>query len=246
MILFPAIDILGGKCVRLERGDLTKPTIYNSDPLSQAREFESLGFEWLHVVDLDGAVHGKSINHSSIESILRATKLPVQIGGGVRDLPSIEYWTKRGAARVILGTVALVERDLVRTACERYPGRIAVSIDALNGQVATDGWKKVTNVSAVTLAQELKDLGISAIIYTDIGRDGVMKGINIEATLELVRAVDTPIIASGGLSSIADLQRLLSEDCKQLTGVIVGRAIYDGKIDVPEALSLVRRAREAM
>jgi phosphoribosylformimino-5-aminoimidazole carboxamide ribotide isomerase len=243
MILFPAIDIKGGQCVRLIRGDMTSATIYNQNPIDQAAHFEGLGFEWLHLVDLDAAYAGSMMNRNAIERILTTVKIPVQLGGGMRDLRSIEEWLAAGATRVILGTVALRDPDLVRTACRNFPGKIAVAVDAKKGRVAIEGWAKESNMSAVELAMRFENSGVAAIIHTDIERDGALTGINFEATLKLVRAVSLPVIASGGLASIADIRRLLEPDCAAVAGAISGRALYDGRLDPAEALRLIRQAK---
>ena len=242
MILFPAIDLKDGQCVRLKLGDMAQATVFNDDPAAQARSFENQGFQWLHLVDLDGAFEGKTVNASAVEAILAAVKLPVQLGGGIRSLDQIEAWLNKGIRRVILGTVALRNPALVREACRLFPGRIAVGIDAKGGRVAVEGWAETSNLTAVDLARRFADAGVTAIIFTDIDRDGVLKGLNIESTLELAAAVQIPVIASGGLASMADIDRLLQPDCRILEGAISGRALYDGRIDVAEALRLFAEA----
>lgn len=242
MILFPAIDIMGGRCVRLTRGDLSSPTVYNDDPSDQALKFERLGFEWLHVVDLDAAISGKSVNRDAVDLILARTKLPVQLGGGVRDLEAVEDWLSRGVRRVILGTSAVRSPDFVREACRAFPGRIVVGIDARGGRVATDGWVAVSDIRATDFARKLEGTGVSALVHTDIDRDGSLDGINVEGTLAIARSVSIPVIASGGLSSIDDVRRLLDDDCSILEGAITGRALYDGRLDAQEALALIRKA----
>lgn len=244
MILFPAIDLKDGQCVRLVRGDMENATVFNLDPAAQARAFETGGFEWLHVVDLNGAFAGRSVNSAAVESILAATDLPVQLGGGIRDMAAIDTWLARKIRRVILGTIAVRDPGLVRAAAKHYPGRIAVGIDARGGKVAVEGWADTTDMDAVELARRFEDAGVAAIIYTDIDRDGILQGINVEATLRLAHAVSIPVIASGGLASLADIERLLQPDCAILEGAISGRALYDGRLDAPEALRLIRRARE--
>lgn len=243
MILFPAIDLKDGQCVRLKLGDMAQATVFNDDPAAQAKRFEEQGFEWLHLVDLNGAFEGKPVNGAAVEAILAGVKMPVQLGGGIRSLAHIENWLAKGIRRVILGTVALRDPALVREACRLFPGRVAVGIDAKGGRVAVEGWAETSDLTAVDLARRFADVGISAIIFTDIDRDGVLKGLNIESTLELARSVPIPVIASGGLASMEDINRLLQPDCRILEGAISGRALYDGRIDVSLALSLFREAR---
>ena len=243
MILFPAIDLKDGQCVRLKLGDMDQATVFNDDPAAQALSFEAQGFEWLHLVDLNGAFAGRPVNKTAVEAILGAVKIPVQLGGGIRNLGQIEAWLNQGIRRVILGTVALRNPALVREACRAFPGRIAVGIDAKGGRVAVEGWAETSDLSATDLARRFSDAGVSAIIFTDVDRDGILKGLNIESTLELARAVPIPVIASGGLASMDDIHRLLQPDCRILEGAISGRAIYDGRIDVPEALRLLRGTR---
>ena len=242
MILFPAIDLKGGQCVRLKLGDMAQATVFNNDPAAQAQSFEAQGFHWLHLVDLDGAFAGRSVNAAAVEAILAAVTIPVQLGGGIRDLAMIETWLARGIRRVILGTIALRDPDLVKDACRRFPGRIAVGIDAKGGKVAVEGWAETSELSAIDLARRFADAGVAAIIFTDVDRDGVMKGLNIEATLALAKAVKIPVIASGGLASLADIRRLLEPDCAILEGAISGRALYDGRLDAGEALKLIAEA----
>jgi phosphoribosylformimino-5-aminoimidazole carboxamide ribotide isomerase len=242
MILFPAIDLKGGQCVRLKLGDMAQATVFNDDPAAQARSFEAQGFSWLHLVDLDGAFAGKPVNAQAVEAILAAVGIPVQLGGGIRDLRQIEAWLDRGIARVILGTVALRNPDLVRDACARFPGRVAVGIDAKGGKVAVEGWAETSEMTAIELARRFEDAGVAAVIFTDVDRDGVLKGLNIEATLSLAGATGIPVIASGGLASLADIRRLLEPDCAILEGAISGRALYDGRLDAAEALRLIAEA----
>ena len=235
MILYPAIDLKDGKAVRLLRGDMDKATVFNDDPAAQALEFVAAGCEWLHLVDLNGAFAGEPVNAAAVEAILSQTKTPAQLGGGIRDMATIERWLEKGLARVILGTVAVENPALVREAAAAFPGKIAVGIDARDGRVATKGWAEVTDVDAVELAKSYEDAGVAAIIYTDINRDGAMQGPNIEATAALARAVTIPVIASGGVSSLKDLKDL--RDCgAPLNGAISGRALYDGALDLKEAL----------
>jgi phosphoribosylformimino-5-aminoimidazole carboxamide ribotide isomerase len=245
MILFPAIDLKDGECVRLEQGDMQRATVFNTDPADQARRFAADGFEWLHVVDLNGAFAGRSVNGDAVATILGAVDIPVELGGGVRDMAAIDAWLDKGIARVILGTVAVSDPGLVRAAAKRHPGRVAVGIDARGGRVAVRGWADVTEMDAVELGKRFEDAGVAAIIYTDIDRDGILKGLNIAATLKLAGAVSIPVIASGGLASLADIERLLQPDCAILEGAISGRALYDGRLDGREALRLIRAARKA-
>jgi phosphoribosylformimino-5-aminoimidazole carboxamide ribotide isomerase len=241
VILFPAIDLKDGECVRLKLGDMAQATIYNADPAAQAKTFEDQGFEWLHVVDLNGAFAGKSINGAAVEAILKATKNPVQLGGGIRTPAHVEGWLEKGLARVILGTVAVRDPDLVKTASRAFPGRIAVGIDAKGGRVAVEGWAESSELSAEELAKRFEGVGVAAIIYTDIDRDGVLSGINWEATIALADAVSIPVIASGGLASMADIERMTKPDAQKLEGAISGRALYDGRIEPRAALALLKR-----
>lgn len=243
MILFPAIDLKDGQCVRLKLGDMEQATVYNTDPGAQARAFEDQGFEWLHVVDLNGAFTGTSVNGAAVDAILKATKNPVQLGGGIRSLEHIENWLDRGLSRVILGTVAVRDPALVIEACKRFPGKIAVGIDAKGGKVAVEGWAEASELGVIELARKFEGAGVSAIIYTDIDRDGILTGINWESTLSLAGAVSIPVIASGGLASMDDIRRMLEPDAAKLEGAITGRALYDGRIDPAEALALIRAAR---
>ena len=240
MILFPAIDLKDGRCVRLVQGDMAQATVFSDNPAEQALTFERQGFEYLHLVDLDGAFAGRPVNGDAVKAILDAIAIPVQLGGGIRDLRTIERWLEKGVARVIIGTAAVRDPDLVREASRLYPGRIAVGIDARDGLVAIDGWAKTSQMSAIDLGRRFEDAGVAALVYTDISRDGVMKGLNIEATLALAEATSIAVIASGGLASIADVERLLEPDCARLNGAITGRALYDGRLDAAEALALIR------
>jgi len=242
VILFPAIDLKDGQCVRLRHGDMATATVYNEDPAAQARAFEAQGFEWLHVVDLNGAFQGASINSAAVGAILKATKNPVQLGGGIRTLAQIEDWLARGLARVILGTVAVRDPDLVREACRRFPGQVAVGIDARGGKVAVEGWAESSSLGVVELAQKFEGAGVAAIIYTDIDRDGVLSGINWRSTIDLADAVSIPVIASGGLASLDDIRRMTEPDARKLAGAISGRALYDGRIDPLAALAILRAA----
>ncbi|KZM51234.1 1-(5-phosphoribosyl)-5-[(5-phosphoribosylamino)methylideneamino]imidazole-4-carboxamide isomerase [Labrenzia sp. OB1] len=245
MILFPAIDLKDGQCVRLKLGDMDQATVFNDNPGAQAKAFEDQGFEWLHVVDLNGAFAGETVNGAAVDAILSATNNPVQLGGGIRTLDHIETWLAKGITRVILGTVAVRDPDLVKEACRRFPGKIAVGIDARGGRVAVEGWAETSELTAVDLARRFEDAGVSAIIYTDIDRDGVLKGLNIPSTLELARSVSIPVIASGGLASIDDIHRLLEPDCNILEGAISGRALYDGRLDPKEAMELIAAERSS-
>jgi len=241
VILFPAIDLKDGECVRLKLGDMAAATVYNADPAAQAKAFEGQGFVWLHVVDLNGAFAGKSVNGAAVEAILKATKNPVQLGGGIRTLADIEAWLEKGLARVILGTVAVRDPDLVKTASRAFPGKVAVGIDARDGKVAVEGWAESSELSAEELAKRFEGAGVAAIIYTDIDRDGVLSGINWEGTIALADAVSIPVIASGGLASMADIERMTKPDAQKLEGAISGRALYDGRIEAKEALALLKR-----
>ena len=241
VILFPAIDLKDGRCVRLVQGDMEQATVFNDDPAAQAQAFESQGFTWLHVVDLDGAFAGKPMNAAAVEAILKRVSIPVQLGGGIRDMRTLEGWLGRGVKRVIIGTAAVRDPDFVREAARLFPGRIAVGIDAKDGRVAVEGWAQTSTVTAEALGRRFEDVGVAAIVYTDIARDGVLKGLNIPMTLALARAVKIPVIASGGLASLVDIERLLEPDCAALAGAITGRALYDGRIDPKEALALIRQ-----
>lgn len=241
MILYPAIDLKQGQCVRLIKGDMNAATLYNQDPAAQALSFEQQGFEWLHVVDLDGAFAGKSMNGDAVDAILKATKNPVQLGGGIRTLGHIEHWLKKGLARVILGTIAVRNPALVKEACRLFPGQIAVGIDAREGKVAVEGWAQASELHVIDLAKQFEGAGVCALIYTDIERDGILTGINFDETLRLAKAVSIPVIASGGLASIDDIKRLIQNDAALLNGAISGRALYDGRIDPHEALQLLKK-----
>ena len=240
MIFFPAIDLKDGQCVRLLRGDMDKATVFNDDAGAQGKAFADAGCERLHVVDLNGAFEGKPVNGDAVRSILDAIDIPAQLGGGIRDMETIAYWLEAGIARVILGTVALRDPDLVRRACQEFPGRIAVGIDARDGFVAVEGWAEVSEMKAFDLAAKFEDAGVATIIYTDIGRDGAMQGANVEATTALAAAISTSVIASGGVSSMHDLQLLKDAGAGLLEGVISGRAVYDGKIDPGEAVQFLK------
>jgi phosphoribosylformimino-5-aminoimidazole carboxamide ribotide isomerase len=239
MILFPAIDLKDGQCVRLKLGEMSQATVFNDDPAAQARAFEAQGFQYLHVVDLNGAFAGKPVNAPAVEAILRSVVMPVQLGGGIRDLATVEIWLTKGIRRVILGTAALRDPNMVREACRWFPGRVAVGIDARGGRVAVQGWAETSELAAVDLARRFEDAGVAAIIYTDIDRDGVLKGLNLPATLALADAVSIPVIASGGLAGLDDIRALLQPQYAKLEGAITGRALYDGRLDARAALALI-------
>jgi phosphoribosylformimino-5-aminoimidazole carboxamide ribotide isomerase len=239
LILYPAIDLKDGRCVRLLRGDMAAATVFAAAPADQARQFAEAGFEWLHLVDLNGAFAGRTVNGDAVEAILAAVALPVQLGGGIRELSTIDFWLERGVKRVILGTVALTEPELVRSACKRHPGRVVVGIDARDGMVAVEGWARTSEVRALDLALRFEDAGVAAIVYTDIDRDGALGGVNVEATADLAFALTTPVIASGGVASLADLKSLKQVEKTGVEGVICGRALYDGRLDPAAALRLL-------
>ena len=243
MILFPAIDLKNGQCVRLEQGDMARATVFNLDPTAQARSFAAQGFEYLHVVDLDGAFAGKPMNAHAVEAMLKAVTMPLQLGGGIRDLDTIEAWLAKGVARVIIGTAAVRDPDLVKGAAKKFPDRVAVGLDARDGKVAVEGWAETSQVTALEMAQRFEDAGVAAIIFTDIARDGLLKGLNLDATIELAERISIPVIASGGFASIEDVRALLAPRAKKLAGAIAGRALYDGRLDASAALALIRNAR---
>ena len=240
MIILPAIDLKGGNVVRLAEGDMDRATVYGDNPGEQAARFAEAGASWLHVVDLNGAFEGQSVNGAAVESIIKATKNPVQLGGGIRTLAHIENWLSKGLNRVILGTIAVRDPDLVREACKFFPGRVAVGIDAKGGKVAVEGWAEASELGVIEMAKRFEGAGVAAIIYTDIDRDGVLAGINWDSTIELAAAVSIPVIASGGLASLDDLRRMIQPDALRLEGAISGRALYDGRIDPAEALAILR------
>lgn len=240
MILFPAIDLKDGTCVRLVRGEMDQSTTFNDDPAAQARKFAGAGFEWIHIVDLNGAFAGKPVNADAVAAIVGAVDLPVQLGGGIRSMDTIARWLETGVQRVILGTAALKDPDLVRRACEQYPGRIVVGIDARDGRVAVEGWAETSEVKAPDLALRFENDGVAAIVYTDIDRDGAMQGVNVEATIDLAFALTTPVIASGGVRGMSDLRELKKKEDAGIEGVISGRAIYDGRLDAAEALAFLK------
>jgi phosphoribosylformimino-5-aminoimidazole carboxamide ribotide isomerase len=243
VILFPAIDLKDGLCVRLEQGDMARATIFNRDPAEQAYAFELAGFEYLHIVDLDGAFAGKPVNGSAVERILEATNIPVQLGGGIRNLDAVEGWLDKGVNRVIIGTAAVRDPALVKEAAAQFPGRVAVGLDARDGKVAVQGWAESSELDVLDIARRFEDAGVAAIVYTDIARDGMLKGLNLDATLALADAIAIPVIASGGLASIDDVKAMLAPDARKLEGAIAGRALYDGRLNAKDALDLIRSAR---
>jgi phosphoribosylformimino-5-aminoimidazole carboxamide ribotide isomerase len=243
MILLPAIDLKDGVVVRLEQGDMARATVFHRDPAAQARAFEQQGFEYLHIVDLDGALAGKPVNVAAVDQILESISIPVQLGGGVRDTATVEAWLEKGITRVIIGTAAVRDPPFVRQAARDYPGRVAVGLDARDGKVAVEGWAKTAELSALEIAQRYQDVGVAAIVYTDIARDGMLRGLNLDATISLADAISVPVIASGGLASIEDIGALLEPRARKLAGAIAGRALYDGRLDATEALKLIRAAR---
>jgi phosphoribosylformimino-5-aminoimidazole carboxamide ribotide isomerase len=245
MILFPAIDLKDGVVVRLQQGDMGRATVFNRDPAAQAHTFEAEGFRHLHVVDLDGAFAGKPRNAAAIDRILETVGLCVQLGGGIRDMATIEGWLEKGVDRVIIGTAAVRDPALVKDAARKFPKRIAVGLDARDGKVATQGWAETSELTALELARRFEDAGVAAIIYTDIARDGLLKGLNLDATIALAEAISVPVVASGGLASIDDVKALLEPRAKKLQGAIAGRALYDGRLDAAEALRMIRGARAA-
>lgn len=245
MILFPAIDLKKGEVVRLQRGDMALATVYNRDPVAQARKFEELGFEWLHLVDLDGAFAGKAVNARVVASILKAIKIPAQLGGGIRNIAAVEHWLSQGVKRVIIGTAAVRDPEFVKSAARKFPGKIAVGIDARLGKVAISGWAEETQLEAVELARLFENNGVAAIIYTDVERDGMLQGLNLDSTVEMANAVSIPVIASGGFASLADVKALLEPRAKKLEGAIAGRALYDGGLDAKAALALIKAARNS-
>jgi phosphoribosylformimino-5-aminoimidazole carboxamide ribotide isomerase len=239
VILYPAIDLKEGRCVRLLRGEMSAATVFNEDPAAQAKSFADAGCRWLHLVDLDGAFAGKPMNAASVEAILKAVQVPAQLGGGIRNLATIEAWLGKGIARVILGTAALTNPDLVNEACRKFPGKVAVGIDARDGKVAVEGWAKTSAMTALDLAHRVEDAGAAAIIFTDIDRDGALAGVNVAATASLARALKTSVIASGGVAAIDDIAALKAHESDGIAGAIMGRALYDGRIDLKAALALV-------
>jgi phosphoribosylformimino-5-aminoimidazole carboxamide ribotide isomerase len=245
VILFPAIDLKNGQCVRLEQGDMARATVFNLDPVAQAKSFAAQSFEYLHVVDLDGAFAGQPMNVHAVEAMLKAVTMPVQLGGGIRDLKTVEAWLGKGVARVIIGTAAVRDPELVKSAARKFPGRVAVGLDARDGKVAVQGWAETSQVTVLEIAERFEDAGVAAIIFTDIARDGLLKGLNLDATLALADRISIPVIASGGLASIEDVKAMLTPRAKKLAGAIAGRALYDGRLDPSAALALIRDARAA-
>jgi phosphoribosylformimino-5-aminoimidazole carboxamide ribotide isomerase len=243
MILFPAIDLKNGQCVRLEQGDMARATVFNLDPAAQARHFAAQGFEYLHVVDLDGAFAGKPMNAQAVESMLRDVTMPVQLGGGIRDIKTVEAWLTKGVARVIIGTAAVRDPELVKSAATAFPDRVAVGLDARDGKVAVEGWAETSEVTVLDIARRFEDAGVAAIIFTDIARDGLLKGLNLDATVALADRISIPVIASGGLAGIEDIKAMLAPRAERLAGAIAGRALYDGRLDSAAALALIRSAR---
>jgi phosphoribosylformimino-5-aminoimidazole carboxamide ribotide isomerase len=246
VILFPAIDLKNGEAVRLEQGDMARATIFHRDPAEQARLFAAQGFEYLHIVDLDGAFAGKSMNAAAVERILAAVRIPVQLGGGIRDRAGIEGWLGKGVARVIIGTAAVRDPALVKDAAKAFPGRICVGLDARDGKVAVEGWAKTSDLSALSVARRFEEAGVAAVIHTDVARDGMLKGLNLDATVALADAVSIPIIASGGLASLDDVRALLEPRAQKLEGAVAGRALYDGRLDAAQALALLKGAVQAV
>jgi phosphoribosylformimino-5-aminoimidazole carboxamide ribotide isomerase len=239
VILYPAIDLKNGECVRLEQGDMARATVFNRNPAAQASSFAAQGFEYLHVVDLDGAFAGKPMNAGAVERILAAVSIPVQLGGGIRDMATVEGWLGKGVRRVIIGTAAVRDPAFVKAAAQRYPGRVAVGLDARDGKVAVAGWAETSALAADDVARRFADAGVAAIVYTDISRDGLLKGLNLDATIALADRVAIPVIASGGLASLEDVKALLAPRAKKLAGAIAGRALYDGRLDPAQALALI-------
>jgi phosphoribosylformimino-5-aminoimidazole carboxamide ribotide isomerase len=245
MILFPAIDLKEGLAVRLEQGDMARATVFHRDPASQARAFEAHGFEYLHIVDLDGAFAGKPVNAAAVDRILESVSIPVQLGGGVRDMTTTDGWLGKGVTRVIIGTAAVRDPAFVKQAAKAFPGRVAVGLDARDGKVAVEGWAEASELSVLDIARRFEDAGVAAIIYTDIARDGMLKGLNLDATIALAEAISIPVIASGGLASIEDVKAMLAPRARKLEGAIAGRALYDGRLDPAAALKLIRGSRAA-
>jgi phosphoribosylformimino-5-aminoimidazole carboxamide ribotide isomerase len=245
VILFPAIDLKSGQCVRLEQGDMARATVFNLDPAAQARAFAGQGFEYLHVVDLDGAFAGKPVNALAVEAMLQAVSMPVQLGGGIRDQKTVEAWLAKGIARVIIGTAAVRDPQLVKATAKKFPGQVAVGLDARDGKVAVQGWAEASQLTVLEIARRFEDAGVAAIIFTDIARDGLLKGLNLDATIALAEQISIPVIASGGLASIDDVRALLAPRASKLAGAIAGRALYDGRLDPSAALALIRNARAA-
>jgi phosphoribosylformimino-5-aminoimidazole carboxamide ribotide isomerase len=245
VILFPAIDLKNGEAVRLQQGDMARATVFNRDPVAQAAAFVEQGFEYLHIVDLDGAFAGKPMNATAVERILGAVKIPAQLGGGIRDRATIEAWLGKGVARVIIGTAAVRDPVLVKEAARAYPGQVAVGLDARDGKVAVEGWAATSELSALDIARRFEEAGVAVIVYTDVARDGMLKGLNLDATIALAEQISIPVIASGGLASLDDVRALLEPRAQVLQGAVAGRALYDGRLDAAEALKIIRAARAA-
>jgi phosphoribosylformimino-5-aminoimidazole carboxamide ribotide isomerase len=245
VILFPAIDLKEGVAVRLEQGDMARATVFHHDPAAQARAFEDQGFDYLHIVDLDGAFAGKPMNAGAVENILKTVSIPVQLGGGIRNTATVEGWLDKGVRRVIIGTAAVRDPPFVKQAARDFPGQVAVGLDARDGKVAVEGWAETSELSALDIARRFEDAGVAAIVYTDVARDGMLTGLNLDATIALAEAISIPVIASGGLASLDDIKALLEPHAKKLAGAIAGRALYDGRLDAVEALALIRAARSA-
>ncbi len=243
MILFPAIDLKNGEAVRLQQGDMARATVFNRDPAAQARAFERQGFDYLHIVDLDGAFAGKPMNAQAVEAIVAAVKIPAQLGGGIRDRATIDGWLGKGIARVVIGTAAVRNPALVKDAARAHPGRVAVGLDARDGKVAVEGWAATSELTVLDLARRFEDAGVAAIIFTDVKRDGMLEGLNLDAAIALADKISIPVIVSGGLASLDDVRALLNPRAQKLQGAIVGRALYDGRLDAAEALALLRNAR---
>ena len=245
MILFPAIDLKEGLAVRLEQGDMARATVFHRDPAAQARAFEAQGFDYLHIVDLDGAFAGKPVNAAAVDRILESISIPVQLGGGIRNTATVEAWLDKGVTRVIIGTAAVRDPPFVKQAARDFPGQVAVGLDARDGKVAVEGWAEASELSVLDIAKRFEDVGVAAIIYTDIARDGMLQGLNLDATVALAEAISIPVIASGGLASIDDIKGMLEPRAAKLEGAIAGRALYDGRLDAAEALTLIRAAKAA-
>ena len=245
MILFPAIDLKEGLAVRLEQGDMARATVFHRDPAAQARAFEAQGFAYLHIVDLDGAFAGKPVNAAAVDRILESISIPVQLGGGIRNTATVEAWLDKGVTRVIIGTAAVRDPPFVKQAARDFPGQVAVGLDARDGKVAVEGWAEASELSVLDIAKRFEDVGVAAIIYTDIARDGMLQGLNLDATVALAEAISIPVIASGGLASIDDIKGMLEPRAAKLEGAIAGRALYDGRLDAAEALTLIRAAKAA-
>jgi phosphoribosylformimino-5-aminoimidazole carboxamide ribotide isomerase len=245
VILFPAIDLKDGVAVRLEQGDMARATVFHRDPAAQAGAFQSQGFDYLHIVDLDGAFAGKPMNAAAVENILKAVSIPLQLGGGIRNTATVEGWLDKGVARVIISTAAVRDPPFVKQAARDFPGKIAVGLDARDSKVAVEGWAATSELSALDIARRFEDAGVAAIVYTDVARDGMLTGLNLDATVALAEAISIPVIASGGLASLDDIKALLAPRAKKLAGAIAGRALYDGRLDAAEALTLIRAARSA-